>query len=113
MNKTLKIFQLNYSKLAYIDSLLKKHGLDANPVSTPLVPNAKLDLDPNEPNDPETKGDLTERSSSGDAKIETNQYLLEMISVPHESPEWNEFRSWSVSHYIDSVHHNNQEFGTL
>ena len=39
-----KLFQT-----AYIDSLLKKHGLEnANPVSTPLDPNIKLDLDPNE-----------------------------------------------------------------
>ena len=44
-------FSIKLFQTAYIDSLLKKHGLeDANPVSTPLDPNIKLDLNANEPN---------------------------------------------------------------
>ena len=56
---SIKLFQT-----AYINSLLKKHGLeDANPVSTPLDPNIKLDLDPNEPNNSELKGESPEHAS--------------------------------------------------
>ena len=60
-NSSIKLFQT-----AYIDSLLKKHGLEnANPVSTPLDPNIKLDLDPNEENNSKMQGELSERSSIG------------------------------------------------
>jgi len=63
-------FSIKLFQTAYIDSLLKKHGLeDANPVSTPLDPNTKLDLDPNEPNDPETQGELTEHASASYAML--------------------------------------------
>ena len=51
---------------AYIDSLLKKHGLEnANPVSTPLDPNIKLDLDPNEENNSEMQRELSKCPSIG------------------------------------------------
>ena len=56
---SIKLFQT-----AYIDSLFKKRGLeDANPVSTPFDPNIKLDLDPNELNDPEIKRESSEQAS--------------------------------------------------
>jgi len=65
IDNSIKLFQT-----AYIDSLLKKHGLeDANPVSTPLDPNTKLDLDPNESSDPETQGEISERVSTGYATL--------------------------------------------
>ena len=60
-NSSIKLFQT-----AYIDSLLKKHGLEnANPVSTPLDSNIKLDLDPNEENNFEMQGELSECPSIG------------------------------------------------
>ena len=60
-NSSTKLFQT-----AYIDSLLKKHGLEnANPVSTPLDPNINLDLDPNEENNSEMQGELSEHPSIG------------------------------------------------
>jgi transposase InsO family protein len=62
---SIKLFQT-----AYVDSLLKKHGLeDANPVSTPMDPNTKLDHDPNNTNDPVTEGDLSERASASYATL--------------------------------------------
>jgi hypothetical protein len=62
---SIKLFQT-----AYINSLLKKHGLeDANPVSTPLDPNTKLDLDPNDPNESETQGESPERASASYATL--------------------------------------------
>jgi hypothetical protein len=64
-DNSIKLFQT-----AYIDSLLKKHGLeDANPISTPLDPNTKLDVDPNDSNDPESQGELTEHASAGYAML--------------------------------------------
>ena len=60
-NSSIKLFQT-----AYIDSLLKKHGLEnANPVSTPLDPNIKLDLDPNEENNSEMQRELSKCPSIG------------------------------------------------
>ena len=60
-NSSIKLFQT-----AYIDSLLKKHGLEnANPISTPLDPNIKLDLDPNEENNSKMQGELSEHPSIG------------------------------------------------
>ena len=57
-------FSIKLFQTAYIDSILKKHGLeDANPVSTPLDPNVKLDIDPNKPNDSEMQGESPERAS--------------------------------------------------
>jgi len=64
-DNSIKLFQT-----AYIDSLLKKHGLqDANPVSTPLDPNIKLDLNPNESSDPEMQGEISEGVSTGYATL--------------------------------------------
>ena len=55
-NSSIKLFQT-----AYIDSLLKKHGLEnANPVSTPLDPNIRLYLDLNEENNSEMQVELSE-----------------------------------------------------
>ena len=62
---SIKLFQTTY-----VDSLLKKHGLeDANPVSTPLDPNIKLNLDPNEPNDSKMKGESPEHASASYARL--------------------------------------------
>ena len=62
---SIKLFQTTY-----VDSLLKKHGLeDANPVSTPLDPNVKLDIDPNEPNDSEMQGESPECTSASYAML--------------------------------------------
>ena len=62
-DNSIKLFQT-----AYVDSLLKKHGLeDANPVSTPMDPNTKLNHDLNNPNDPER--DLSERTSASYAML--------------------------------------------
>ena len=64
-NSSIKLFQT-----AYIDSLLKKHGLEnANPVSTPLDPNIKLDLDPNEENNSKMQGELSKCPSIGYATL--------------------------------------------
>ena len=62
---SIKLFQTTY-----IDSLLKKHGLeDANPVSTPLDPNIKLDIDPNKPNNSEMQGESPEHASASYAML--------------------------------------------
>ena len=62
---SIKLFQTTY-----IDSLLKKHGLeDANLVSTPLDPNVKLDLNPNKPNNSEMQGELPEHASASYATL--------------------------------------------
>jgi hypothetical protein len=64
-DNSIKIFQT-----AYIDSLLKKHGLeDANPVSTPLDPNIKLDLDHDESNNSEMQGEISERVTTSYATL--------------------------------------------
>ena len=64
-DNSIKLFQT-----AYIDSLLKKHGLeDANPVSTPMDLNTKLDHDLNNPNDPVTKRDLSKCASASYATL--------------------------------------------
>ena len=70
---SIKLFQT-----AYIDSLLKKHGLEnANSVSTPLDPNIKLDLDPNGENNSKMQGELSERPSIGYAMlISSLMYLV-------------------------------------
>ena len=64
-DNSIKLFQT-----AYVNSLLKKHGLeDANPVSTPMDPNTKLNHDPNNPNDPVTERDLSEHTSASYAML--------------------------------------------
>jgi molecular chaperone GrpE (heat shock protein) len=77
-DNSIKLFQT-----AYINSLLKKHGLeDANPVSTPLDPNIKLDVDPNDPNDPESQGELTKCASAGYATLIGSQMYLAIRTRP-------------------------------
>ena len=64
-DNSIKLFQT-----AYIDSLLKKHSLeDANPVSTPMYSNTKLDHDLNNPNDPITERDLSKHVSASYAML--------------------------------------------
>ena len=59
-DNSIKLFQT-----AYVDSLLKKHGLeDANPVSTPMDPNIKLDHNLNNPNDSIPKGEILPEHTS-------------------------------------------------
>ena len=72
-DNSIKLFQT-----AYVDSLLKKHGLeDANPVSTPMDPNIKLDHDLNNSNDSIPKGELPNRASVSYATlIESLMYLV-------------------------------------
>ena len=61
-----EISSIKFFQTAYIDSLLTKHGLEnANPVSTPLDPNIKLDLDSSMENNSEMQGELSKDPSIG------------------------------------------------
>jgi hypothetical protein len=61
---------INVFQTAYVDSLLKKHGLeDPNLISMPLDPNVKLDLDPNNPNNSKSKGESPKHTSASYAML--------------------------------------------
>ena len=65
------------------DSLLKKHGLeDANSVSTPLDPNIKFDLDPNELNNPKIKRESSEQVSASYAMLIRSLMYLAIGTQP-------------------------------